>query len=410
MAQPEDVFVLGVGRTAFSRNRKTSIAELTSEAVLSALLDAGVHTAQLSAAFFANAGQGALEGQHMIRGQIALRHSAIDRIPIYNVENACASATTAVHLATIAVRAGEAEIVLVVGAECLASGSAQKSKAFFHGALDVSDPGNQFRQLTAETAHQDNADQRSIFMDLYAGMARNHMERFGSTQRDLAAVTSKNRGHAALNPHAQYRQAMTIEEVMQAREIVWPLTLPMCAPLGDGAAAAIVCSGEMLSRFGQARPVRIAAMCLGSSGTRDFTDIDNHLTARLARKAYEVAGVGPQDICLAEVHDATAAGEIIQSELLGLIPAGEGGNAASRGETTLGGRMPINLSGGLECNGHPVGATGLAQLHEVALQLRGEAGHRQSTGARWGLIENGGGFLGVEEAAATVAILERCSL
>lgn len=408
MSFSDDVFIIGVGRTTFTRDKHQSVRDLTKLATQAALADAGVWPQQLSAAFFSNAGQGALEGQHMIRGQVALRHAGIERIPIINVENACASASTALQLAVTAIRAGEAEIVLAVGAERLAMGDGERSKSFFYGALDVGEPDTKLSQLTGTDLQSsgENAD-RSIFMDVYAGLARAHMDRYGTTHEQLASVASKNRSHAALNPNAQIREPMSIAQVLAAREIVWPLTLPMCAPLGNGAAAAIVCSGATLSRFPEAHPVRIAAICIGSGSSRDFDDDDARITHLLSKRAFELAGMGPEDISIAEVHDATAAGEIIQVESLGLVAEGDGGRASLAGETSLGGRIPVNLSGGLECNGHPVGATGLAQVHEVVVQLRNEAGPRQQPGARIGLVENGGGFIGVEEAAASVALLER---
>lgn len=410
MSLNNDIYIIGIGRTAFSRAGSVSIREMAREATLAALEDAGIGKDQLSAAFFSNAGQGALEGQHMISGQIALRHAGIDRIPIVNVENACASATTALKLAVSAIRAGEANIVLALGAERLAVGDNERSKAFFQGAMDVSGPSDQFTALTGlDMSNLNENMDRSIFMDFYAGLARDHMERFGTTREQLASVASKNRSHAVLNTHAQYRQPLTIEQVLNAREVVWPLTLPMCAPLGNGAAAAIVCSGEVLARLKNVKAVKIAAICLGSGSERDFNDHDKALTRLLALEAFEMAAVEPGDVSLVEVHDATAAGEIIQTECLGLLSPGEGGPAALAGVTTLGGRLPVNTSGGLECNGHPVGATGLAQIYELVTQLRGEAGDRQVADARIGMAENAGGFVGVEEAAASIVLLERVS-
>lgn len=392
---PDDVFVIGVGRTAFTRAEELSVRTLGGQAIAQALADAGVDHTDIQSACFANAGQGALEGQHMIRGQIVLRDAGVQGIPVINVENACASASTALHLATMTLRTGEADVALAVGAERLVTGDNAASKNFFAGALDVA----------SDLACGAGSD-RSVFMDIYAALATGHMDRFGTTREQLAAVTAKNRSHAVHNPLAQYRDAMTVEQVLAAREVIWPLTLPMCAPLGNGAAAAVVCSGRVLHRFADASPVRIAAIALGSGRDRAAEDDAHHITRLLSQQAYERAGIGPEDVSLAEVHDATAAGEIIQTECLGLVAPGDGGPMAAAGETALGGRIPVNLSGGLECNGHPIGATGLAQVHEVVTQLRGRAGARQVAGARVGLVENGGGYLGVEEAAACVALFE----
>jgi acetyl-CoA acetyltransferase len=234
------------------------------------------------------------------------------------------------------------------------------------------------------------------------------MALFGSTQRQMAAVSAKNHQHSVHNPRSQYRRAFGVEDVLAARTVVWPLTLPMCSPISDGAAAAIVCSRAMVDRLGLwARAVRIRASVLMAGDHRDPDRIDSHVARLASSRAYEMAGFGPGDIDLAECHDATAFGEILQSETLGFFPFGEGGPAAERGETRIGGRIPFNPSGGLESKGHPIGATGLGQAFELVTQLRGEAGARQVEGARIALAENGGGLRGVEEAAIAITILER---
>ena len=246
-------------------------------------------------------------------------------------------------------------------------------------------------------------------MDVYAGFARLHMKTFGTTQEQFAAVAAKNHAHSAHNPLAQYRDSMSVDQVLAAPPITYPLTLPMCAPISDGAAAAVMCTGEGLKRLGldPARAIRVKAAILRSGTDRPPEDYENHLTRLAALQAYEQAGIGPEDISLAEVHDATAVGEVIQIENLGFVEFGEGGPASLRGETTLGGRIPVNPSGGLESKGHPVGATGIGQVHELVTQLRGEAGARQVEGAQNAIAENGGGLHGVEEAAACVTILGR---
>jgi len=246
-------------------------------------------------------------------------------------------------------------------------------------------------------------------MDIYASLARLHMKTFGTTQRQLAAVAAKNHQHSSLNPLAQYRNTMTVDDVMKARTISWPLTLPMCAPIGDGASAAVLCSDEGLRRIGRGRgrAVRIAASVLRTATERGATQYDRHLCRLAAFEAYEKAGVGPKDMSLAEVHDATAFAEVQQTEALGLCAIGEGGPLAESGATALGGRIPVNPSGGLESRGHPIGATGLAQIFEMVTQLRGEAGPRQVENARFAIAENGGGFNGVEEAVTAITILEK---
>jgi acetyl-CoA acetyltransferase len=244
-------------------------------------------------------------------------------------------------------------------------------------------------------------------MQLYASLTRGHMARFGTTERHLAAVAAKNHHHSTMNPRSQYQKDMSIDEVLAAPLISWPLTLPMCSPISDGAAAALVCTKDALSRFPDARPIRLLSSVLTSSSDRAWAEFDRHLCRRAALQAYEQAGIDPADVSVAEVHDASAFAEIVQTENLGFCEVGQGGWIAERGETALGGRIAVNTSGGLESKGHPISATGLGQIHELVLQLRGDAGRRQVEGARIAVAENGGGFHGVEEAAAVVTILGR---
>jgi acetyl-CoA acetyltransferase len=243
-------------------------------------------------------------------------------------------------------------------------------------------------------------------MDSYAALARLHMQTFGTTQAQLAAVAAKNHDHSAHNPLAQYRTPMSVEAVLADPLVVWPLTRAMCAPISDGAAAVVLMAESALPSAARARAVTLRGQALLSATTRDAADFANHIGARTARAAYEQTGISPADIDVAEVHDATSYAEIQQVENLGLCPIGEGGPHAEAGHTRLGGRTPVNPSGGLVSKGHPVGATGLAQIHELVTQLRGEAGTRQVEGARIAVAENGGGFLDVEEGATVVSVLE----
>ncbi|MGY4353437.1 acetyl-CoA acyltransferase [Bradyrhizobium sp. GM7.3] len=250
----------------------------------------------------------------------------------------------------------------------------------------------------------------SFFMDYYAALARVHIEQFGTTQRQLAAVAAKNHFHSTMNPLAQYQTDMTTDAVLHDPAVQFPLTRAMCAPVSDGAAAAVVCHARVLKRFERRRAVRIAAISLVSGSNRDVSEYDKHIGRRAALKAYNQAGMAAEDVDIAEVHDACSFAEILQSENLGFFPWGEGGPQAEAGATRLGGRIPINVSGGLVSKGHPVGATGIIQLHELVQQLRGEAGQRQVSGARIAVAENGGGFWGAEEAATTVTLLESPSV
>ena len=408
------VYVAGVGMTPTGKFLDRSIKQLTADAVNAALADAGLATADIQAAYVSNATQGVLEGQTMVRGQIALRPLGIEGIPVYNLENACASASSAFNLAVQAVRSGEVEVALAIGAEKMFCADKAKMFSVFDGAWDLQNiEGNKTTLLAMGSGIEPPEGSTSkapysLFMDIYAAFGRFHMREFGTTQRQFAAVAAKNHGHSAHNPLAQYRNTYTIEQVLDAPPITYPLTLPMCAPISDGAAAAVVCSEAALSRLAdRRRAVRVLASVVATGTTRKPEDVGQHITVKASKLAYERAGVGPQEISVAEVHDATAIGEIVQSENLGFCEFGAGGALAESGATTIGGRIPINTSGGLESKGHPIGATGIGQLHELVTQLRGEAGARQVQGARLAMAENGGGLYGIEEAVCAITILGR---
>lgn len=409
----KSIFIVGVSMTPFGIDLSRSLKELTREAVEGALRDAGCLIGQIEAAWFANTSQGILEGQHMIRGQAALRPLGFAGIPTINVENACASASTALFEAANYLKAGAADIVLAVGAEKLSDVDRTRSLSVFDAGWDVAVTDESRRRLLALGGMDDStlpppAERRSVFMDIYAAFARQHMRLYGSTIEQLAAVAAKNHQHSVRNERAQFRRPYTVREVLKDRRIVWPLTLPMCAPVTDGAAAAVLCTETGLKRLGSTnRAIRLRACILGTSVERGEDDLDRHIGRLTALKAYEAGSIGPEDIGVAEVHDATAIGEVIQVENLGLIERGLGGEAAVRGETSLGGRVPVNPSGGLESKGHPIGATGLAQIFELVTQLRSEAGPRQVEHTRVAVAENGGGLWGVEEAVCVVTALSR---
>jgi acetyl-CoA acyltransferase len=244
-------------------------------------------------------------------------------------------------------------------------------------------------------------------MDIYAALARQHMKLFGTTQRQIAAAASKSHYHSTMNPLAQYRKDFSVDEVLADRLISWPLTRAMCAPISDGAAALVLCNDDALARFDRARAVQVLGSALVSGSDRKPDDFDHHIGRVAAQRAYEQAGVGPDDVDVAEVHDASAYAEIVQVENMGFCARGDGGALAESGATRLGGRIPVNTSGGLLSKGHPIGATGAIQVHELVTQLRGEAGMRQVEGARIAAAENGGGFFGLEEAATVVTVLGR---
>jgi acetyl-CoA acetyltransferase len=411
-----DVFVVAVGLVPFGQHPDETVKTLVADVVGRLLAASPVPKERIEAAWMSNAGWGMQTGQHCIRGQVALAPLGIGEIPVMNVENACAGGASAFHGAFLGVAAGAYDVALAIGAEKSfvprgADAEARK-KGFesFLSGTDVEITRKLIEEMRADSKRSEAAAARtgsgasggghSPFMDIYARGARAHMERFGTTQEQLAVIAAKNHRHGALNPFAQYRRPMTVEEVLADREIAYPLTRSMCSPMGDGAAAAILVAGDALGRFPAARPVRVRASVLVSATQKGGQ------SRRAAERAYAMAGLGPEDIDTAEVHDATAFGELSQTEALGFCKEGEGGPYAASGATTLGGARPVNPSGGLECRGHPIGATGLAQIAEIVLQLRGEAGERQVSGARIGLTENGGGFLGTGEAAVAIHVFE----
>jgi acetyl-CoA acetyltransferase len=415
-----DVYVAGVGMTRFAKYLDRSIKYLTSAAMDLCLADAGVQKKDLEAVWFSNSTWGYFQNQQCIRGQVALREAGVEGLPITNVENACAGGATAFHLAWLGVASGLYDCTLAVGAEKLYDEDKAKMFGAFWTGIDVDNiPGfmdgwmKALAGIKLDIPKSDNSEgagkNRSAFMDIYAGMCRWHMATYGTTQRQLAVIASKNHFHSSLNPYAQFQNEMGVEEILGARPVTYPLTVPMCAPIGDGAAAAILCSKKFLKKLKNPRLVKVLASLLGSGTNRDIAEEDKDIAVRLSRKGYEIAGIGPGDINLAEVHDATAFGELHQTEALGFCPKGEGGVFAESGATRLGGKMPINTSGGLESRGHPIGASGLGQINELVTQLRHEAGSRQVENCRLALAENGGGNLGFEEAAMGLHILERVS-
>lgn len=403
-----DVFIAGIAMTRFGKRPGDSVKALTAEAVTAALADAGAGVADIEAAWFSNTRQPMLEGQNTVRGQIALRPLGLTGIPVTNVENACASGSTALLSAMHWIRAGAGDIALVVGVDKMVwPDRPERVAAAFAGGTDIHDRDGVVAYIRA-MGGEDPGPGRSLFMDLYAAQARAHMARHGTTQEDFARIAAKNHTVAAHNPDAQYGTPMTVEQVMADKPVVFPFTRAMCAPVSDGAAAAVVCSAAGLARLSAlTRAVRVRGCALLSAGGRAPDDFENHIGRRAATRAYEQAGLGPEDIDVVEVHDATSYAELQQIENLGLAVPGSVGARLKAGDFALGGRTPVNPSGGLVAKGHPVGATGIAQLYELTTQLRSEAGARQVEGARIAVAENGGGFLGVEEAATVVTVLER---
>lgn len=410
-----DIYIVGVGMTALGKFPDKSVKELTREAVSTALADAGATMDDIEAAWFSNTRQGMMEGQNTVRGQCALRSMGFQSIPIVNVENACCSSSTGLNQAYASLKAGLAGVALVAGSEKMFYPEKRELMfQAFRGGWDVHTQEETEANLLAlgegldlPPEAQEDTGEHSVFMDIYASLARQHMKHFGTTQRQIAAAAAKSHYHSTMNPLAQYQKDFSVDDVLNDRLISWPLTRAMCAPLSDGAGALVLAREDALDRFDKSRAVKILGSALVSGSDRDPDDFDNHLGKVAADRAYEQAGVSPDDVDVAEVHDASAYAEIVQVENMGFCARGDGGAMAENGETKLGGRIPVNTSGGLLSKGHPIGATGAMQIHELVTQLRGEAGKRQVEGARIAAAENGGGFFGIEEAATVVTVLGR---
>ena len=385
-----NVYVAGIGMTRFAKQPGRSLKDLTAEAVQAAMKDADVAVEDVGACYFGNAVAGSMTGQEMLAGQFLLRPLGFGGLPVVNVENACASAATAFHLAWQAVATGGQEVVLAVGAEKMTHPDKARSFAAIGGSVDV------------ETAPADLPAGRSFLMDLYAESALRYMELTGATRADLAEVVVKNHRHGRLNPAAQYGGELTVERVLAMREIVWPFTLAMCSPISDGAAAALLVSDEHRV---PGSAVAVLASMLRSAPADGTTSV----TGLASAAAYEAAGLGPADLDCVEVHDAAASAELAIYEQLGLAEPGGGAALIRSGKTRLGGSLPVNTSGGLLARGHPIGATGLAQIVEAVTQLRGTAGDRQVPGARVALTQNAGGWHGNDNVASAVHIFESTS-
>lgn len=405
--------IAGVGMTRFGNHMNRGLKSLAGEAIAAALADAGVGADQLQAAYMGNVAASVITGQVCVPGEVVLRGLGIGRIPVINVENACATAATAFDQACTMITLGRYDVVLACGYEKLYHEDKQRTFSAFTGAVDVEAMDSVLEGIRSRIeqagmrADLEGAGRtRSLFMDIYVAWAVQHMKTYGTTREQFAAVSAKNSYHGSLNPRAQYTQELSIAEVLAAREVAWPLTLPMCSPVGDGAAAVVLVSERKAREIGLTAPVRVATTVLASGW--DYGPQDHlSLPEVVARQAYEEAGLGPKDLSCVELHDASAPSEIIYYEYLGLCNKGGGGPLVESGATRLGGRIPVNTSGGLLRKGHPIGATGIAQIVELTDQLRGRAGARQVADARVGLAENGGGFIGQDAAALAVSILTR---
>jgi acetyl-CoA acetyltransferase len=376
------VSVIGVGMIPFGKYPETNIADLGWPAVKAAIKDAGIDARRIQAVYSGTARGGAMVGQR-IMGRLGLA-----ALPIVNVENACSSSSSALAQGVIAVSSGAYDVVLVIGVE--------KLTKFGGGTLPLDEDDWEVRLGLTMPA-------------LYAMRAQRYMHDFGVSPKDVAAVSVKNRRNGALNPDAQMRKEVSVEEVLSSRMIADPFTLLQCCPTGDGAAAIILASSAVAKQVGR-DPIEVRASHLTSgrfmSGFRDMTSPE--ITVRGARETFEESGLGPEDIDVAEVHDAFSIAELIYYEAFGFCARGDGASLLNSGATSIGGKIPINPSGGLLAKGHPVGATGAAQVVEIVRQLRGEAGPRQVEGAKIGMTHaTGGGISGFDHGACSIHIFQR---
>ncbi len=409
------VAVVGAGMTRFGKWLDRSLKDLGREAVESAMKQAGVDKPQIEAAIVGNATAGLITGQEMIRGQVILREMGFGGIPMINTENACASSSTAFHLAWMYVASGMYDCVLALGVEKLYHEDKRRSFQAIGAAVDVQAIQELLKQTAARghdggekasSSSEGAGESRSMFMDFYAAGAREHVKRYGTTPMQFAKIAVKSHENASLNPYAQYREKYTIEDILNSPMVAEPLTRLMCSPIGDGAAALVLCSEEK-ARQVTTKPVWVTASVLGSG--KDRQPGEPGVTTRMAKKAYDMSGLGPGDVDVIELHDASAPAELMEYEELGLCKVGEGGRLIDEGITALHGKIPVNPSGGLLSKGHPIGATGCAQLTELFWQLRGECGERQVKNGepKVGLTQNGGGMIRGEAAAMSIHILQR---
>jgi len=376
-----DVAVVGVNMLKFGRYPDKDVVTLASEAAIAALKDGGVTIQDIEIVVSGN-----LYQSNAMIGQRIMKEIGATGVPVLNVANACATGSTAFREAYISVASGAYDVALAIGCEQM-------------GKMGL---------LGAEGANREYSTEGVMGTGLMPGVfgqaGVEHMRKYGTTQAQFAKIAVKNHEHGVLNPHAQYRKETPIEEVLNARVIAWPNTLYMCCPTGDGAAAAVLMSAEKARQF-TSKPVFVAASVLTSdpytSRNPAMFDI-NTLTKNAAKEAYEKAGLGPEDLSMVELHDCFATAELLHYENLMLCGEGEAGKLIDDGETYNGGKIPVNVSGGLLSKGHPLGATGVANIVEIVWHLRDEAGDRQVKGAKAGLAH----VIGLG-SACTINILKK---
>lgn len=386
------VAILGVCMTKFGKHLDRSLRDLGREAILGAVKDAGVSLKDIQIAYVGSGLAGLITGQEGVRGQVILKEVGLEGLPIINVENACASGTTALFGAWMSVTSGYCDVALALGVEKLYCGDTAKS----------------LKALATDSDVEMEGRMGFLFPFRYSTTIREHMKKYGTTREQIAKVCVKSHKNGSLNPYAQYQNEVTIEEVLNSRIICDPVTLLMCCPIGDGASALILTSMDVAKRYTN-KPIIISSIVLQSGKTVNLKNPEPmNIYERTSRKAYEQAGVGPEDLDIVELHDAATPAELLRYEDFGLCKKGEAGRMVDEGRTEITGDIPCNTSGGLVAKGHPLGATGPGQVTEIVWQMRGQAGPRQIKPIpKIGMLQNGGGLVGGEPAIMSVTILKR---
>jgi acetyl-CoA C-acetyltransferase len=371
------VAVIGIGKTAFGAFADRDIRSLAGEAIRTSLADAGIEGRRIDAFYLGNFAGPSFVGQNHLAPYVGLAAGLRPGVPCTRIENACASSGSAFFHGVQSVAAGQNDLVLVAGVEKMTSHPTPRVAEILAGAGDMGGEGAA----------------GATFPALFAMIARRHMYQYGTTREQLAAVAVKNHANGALNPLAHMRKVITMEQALAGKPIAEPLTVFDCSLVSDGAAAVVLApldrAREFNSRFARVLAVAQTSDYVALDEKEDITTVDAVRAA--GEMAYGIAGLGPTDIELAELHDCFTIAEIVASEDLGFVRKGDGGPFAAAGCTAIGGSIPINTSGGLKSKGHPVGATGVGQICDIVMQLRGDAGPRQVARHRVGLAQNLGG-------------------
>lgn len=426
MKMREKVYLIGSHTLKTGKYMDKSYQELSQMTVDKVLEDAGLKREAIQSIHFANCGWPYFAERFQdVVGQLAMRYCGFQYTPVTNHSCGCSTGSLALHSAVKDILSGLYDCSMAVGVEKIHHPDKEKMLGFFYTGTH-NETKEDFDRVMASFDHikamckdvpipEYDERNRSPFMDLYATVGLAHMQRFDVRFEDFAAIASKNHNNSQYNPLAQYQFPVTVEAAMNDYIVSYPLTRSMCAPMSDGAASAIVCSEEFfrsLPKEVQDRAVLIRGSVFISGHDFEVTELTPEVnlfggSAVASKLAYEMAGIGPEDIDVCECHDASAIGELLQYEDLGFCPKGEGGRFAREGKSKIGGQVAVNTSGGLESCGHPIAATGLRMTYEIVTQLRGEAGKRQVENARFGMTENGGGMLGYEDATCAIHIFEK---